>query len=257
MPWHKDKTGQRFGKLIAIEKIPLEGGDYRYKCLCDCGKIHEVGNSALKKNSGTRSCGCWDSQPKRWENLIAKKPCLGKTYNNLTIIGYSKMHYVICKCNSCGKEDEYKRNTLLYGGKRLCSCGDRATNAKYNTREEALWAKAFGRINNKNRANFDNYQTDLSLEEFKALALQNCTYCGRPPANKVKLRGKDSDKILYFSGLDRIDSNLPYQKDNVIPCCKECNRCKSDRNIDEFLDWIKRVYENLVINPFNPRAPVG
>lgn len=54
----KDLTGQRFGKLVAIEPI----GQDKYKnviwrCKCDCGRTHDVVSRALV-NGHTKSCGC-------------------------------------------------------------------------------------------------------------------------------------------------------------------------------------------------------
>lgn len=62
MPRAKDYTGQRFGKLTALEyagsRRTTGGASLRtWKCVCDCGKEFVVDASAL--NSGnTQSCGC-------------------------------------------------------------------------------------------------------------------------------------------------------------------------------------------------------
>lgn len=50
--------GQRFGSLVAFERIP---GDRikcsKWKCRCDCGKVVEVRLHCLRNNT-TTSCGC-------------------------------------------------------------------------------------------------------------------------------------------------------------------------------------------------------
>ena len=56
----RDLTGQRFGKLIALEPI----GQDKHKnviwlCRCDCGRTHEVVSRALV-NGSTKSCGCYE-----------------------------------------------------------------------------------------------------------------------------------------------------------------------------------------------------
>lgn len=59
----KDKTGLRFGKLVVLERVFIEGkkGTY-YLCKCDCGKKTVVLGEYLcfDKNgkSHTQSCGC-------------------------------------------------------------------------------------------------------------------------------------------------------------------------------------------------------
>lgn len=55
----KDITGQRFGRLVVIERA--ENGDRRcaiWKCMCDCGNIHICAGIDLRSHK-TRSCGCF------------------------------------------------------------------------------------------------------------------------------------------------------------------------------------------------------
>lgn len=55
-----DLTGQRFGRLVVIERagsIPKKG-EATWRCLCDCGKETVVIGGKLRKQNGTRSCGC-------------------------------------------------------------------------------------------------------------------------------------------------------------------------------------------------------
>jgi hypothetical protein len=54
----KDITGQRFGRLVALERLDRKrGSSFLWRCQCDCGKIVETSaNSLLSGN--TRSCGC-------------------------------------------------------------------------------------------------------------------------------------------------------------------------------------------------------
>lgn len=60
-PYHKtykDLTGNRFGKLVALQPTMAKDGNHMYwKCLCDCGNITEVSSSHLQKGD-VRSCGC-------------------------------------------------------------------------------------------------------------------------------------------------------------------------------------------------------
>lgn len=55
----KDLTGQKFGKLLVIEKMPYKdkNGHTLYRCRCDCGnEIIVLGYSLVTKH--TLSCGC-------------------------------------------------------------------------------------------------------------------------------------------------------------------------------------------------------
>ena len=56
-----DLTGKRFGKLIAIKRIPgNRNGNVYWECKCDCGGIATVCSNNLLNNK-TRSCGCIES----------------------------------------------------------------------------------------------------------------------------------------------------------------------------------------------------
>jgi hypothetical protein len=58
-----DLTGQRFGRLVAVERIlNYKGTTYtRYRCICDCGKEVVVYMGFLK-NGTTTSCGCYQKE---------------------------------------------------------------------------------------------------------------------------------------------------------------------------------------------------
>lgn len=54
----KDLTGRRFGSVVAKMYLWTSGdGRAVWSCVCDCGKITEIGTHNLKRNKVT-SCGC-------------------------------------------------------------------------------------------------------------------------------------------------------------------------------------------------------
>lgn len=63
-------TGQRFGKVVALEstKQRKPNGEVIWKCRCDCGNIFFTGTSTLRYGT-TKSCGC-----ARLEKLKANPP---------------------------------------------------------------------------------------------------------------------------------------------------------------------------------------
>lgn len=81
---------------------------------------------------------------------------------------------------------------------------------------------------------------DLSFDQWREFAVSDCTYCGGEPSNSVAIHK------IYYNGIDRLDSSEGYNEDNCVPCCKICNRAKSDTPLPEFLDWIKRVHERSI-----------
>lgn len=57
----KDRTGQRFGRLVVLEEAarPANGHPKKvyWRCLCDCGNVTIVDVDCLRRGT-TRSCGC-------------------------------------------------------------------------------------------------------------------------------------------------------------------------------------------------------
>jgi len=57
MPKAKDLTGQKFGLLTAIKKMPSHSGHTYWLCRCECGNEKEVQTSHLTCGK-IQSCGC-------------------------------------------------------------------------------------------------------------------------------------------------------------------------------------------------------
>lgn len=85
-----------------------------------------------------------------------------------------------------------------------------------------------------------NLAFDLSEEEFRNLITSNCFYCGCSPKNEKKM--PEYAGSLFYNGIDRVDNTRGYSLDNCVPCCIICNKAKRDLTKQEFLDWIKLVY---------------
>lgn len=52
-----DLTGQRFGRLVVVERAESKNKNSSWLCKCDCGKQTVVSAPNLKSGA-TRSCGC-------------------------------------------------------------------------------------------------------------------------------------------------------------------------------------------------------
>lgn len=68
MPAFRDITGQRFGRLVAIRKLPEKRNNrIIWEFQCDCGKV--ISGSAREKLNGTaKSCGCLQKERASQEN---------------------------------------------------------------------------------------------------------------------------------------------------------------------------------------------
>lgn len=67
----------------------------------------------------------------------------------------------------------------------------------------------------------------LTYEEFLTFWQRPCHYCG------VEIK---------TVGLDRVESSQGYEMDNLVSCCGDCNRGKSDQTQAEFLARCRRVW---------------
>lgn len=125
-----DLTGQRFDKLIVLEKAPSRKRHTYWKCQCDCGNICEVSGEYLKKKNLPRSCGCHlkkNQYAKEIKEIKEKKDWLiGQRFGRLTVIerlnkSNNSGVFWRCKCD-CGGEKEVPTSLLTSGHTQSCGC---------------------------------------------------------------------------------------------------------------------------------------
>lgn len=176
---------------------------------------------------------------------------IGDIFNNLTILerlentknGLSKFK---CKC-TCGNEKITTGVSLRNGSCKSCGCLHR--NVMYDKRLGDAVYKILLR-NIKSDCRYRNILFNLDLETIKEITNKNCTYCNREPYEKrcayQRKNSKAEDNCLLLNGLDRVIPEKGYVKDNVVPCCKYCNRAKSDLSLKEFKNLINLIYKNYI-----------
>lgn len=113
-----DITGKRFGKLVALRCVSGKNSKSVWECVCDCGKIKNVGYHSLTMNQ-TRSCGCSRSQRRA-------KDISGQRFGMLTAIertGEQRFGCNLwrCKCD-CGRETQVVTSALISGNTKSCGC---------------------------------------------------------------------------------------------------------------------------------------
>lgn len=115
-------VGQKFGKLLVIEKAETDKNGHRYfVCQCECGNIVKVSGSNLIEKK-TNSCGCLHKQI--ISNLFTKD-LTGQVFGKLTVIkrAENKNNRVLwlCQCD-CGNTIAIQSNNLLNGHTKSCGC---------------------------------------------------------------------------------------------------------------------------------------
>jgi hypothetical protein len=86
---------------------------------------------------------------------------------------------------------------------------------------------------------------ELTHDEFRALVLADCHYCGAAPIRRVLRREAHYSYALICNGVDRPDTAGNYTLDNCVTACTVCNKIKMALTPDEFKEWVQRVYQHL------------
>lgn len=170
-----------------------------------------------------------------------------KQFGRLTVLERSYRSkdgrwYWRCIC-SCGKEAFVASNSL---GKNTNSCGCLQKETRLISLEKAYQVNVSpdGYIKQiytavKTSAATRNLTFNLTKEQVWVLAQEPCFYCNCPPSNILRRRRVN----IKYSGIDRVDNSIGYEITNVVACCVTCNLAKRTQSLDNFLRWIKDVYE--------------
>lgn len=143
----------------------------------------------------------------------------------------------LCECDCGGKI--FVSNCHLRTGHTI-SCGCYSRNKGKLSPGESSFNELF--YTYKRNAFTRNIEFYLTKDEFKWFTQQNCFYCGISPSN-IFGDNKNNGKYIY-NGIDRIDSNQPYIRDNCVSACTFCNKCKGTLSEEEFLNHINRIYKH-------------
>lgn len=84
-----------------------------------------------------------------------------------------------------------------------------------------------------------NRECSITLEQFVDLIkIPECHYCEDDLIFNKHTRDDNGKPLSRASHLDRKDNNKGYSIDNVVLCCWECNRLKSNRfTYEEFIQF--------------------
>ena len=158
----------------------------------------------------------------------------GKKFGRLTVIERSYPNTKwglprwLCKC-SCGTEKVIDSSNLKSGRTKSCGCLVKLPPGVSGMHGLIGCYKA--------SAKRHNVSFELIEKQFKELTQLDCYYCDSSP--------KQGYGKYIHNGLDRVDNNKGYTIDNVVPCCKQCNHAKTNLTLQEFRDWVKRIYNKM------------
>jgi len=174
---------------------------------------------------------------------------INKTFHNLTVLKRisnfegRKRTYYKCKC-ICDTIAYIEGSKLLNNHTKSCGC------LRKNIMREQKWArKEFGKsLENrmyhsyKNNAKYKNIIFNLTKQEVLVFFQRECFYCGTPP-NKT-ITKKNFYGSFTYNGIDRLDNDKGYTKQNCVSCCSFCNYTKNKTDCNDFIIWIRKVAKN-------------
>ena len=139
-----DITGQRFGRLTAIEFSHKEGRRHYWVFMCDCGTKKAILKASVMNNR-TTSCGCYNRE------VVSKnqaKDLSNQRFGRLVAIeatGKDKHGVIIWKCQcDCGNTRVVRSRNLLSGNTKSCGCYSSEVASKTATKD--LKNQRFGRL---------------------------------------------------------------------------------------------------------------
>jgi len=205
-----DLTGQVFGRLTVLERVPnprkvTKSGKRRtgawWRCLCECGTVKDLSAHNLCSDNST-SCGCLHREQlaERVKAAETEPPWVADmaTYRR--------------KLKSRSLHPKLKPGSNQFG-------------VEPGTARSIPWY--------------------LTLEEYSSLVTGNCFYCGAAPSKKP--HGKIMVALgLLKNGIDRVDNSIGYTLENCVSCCTTCNRDKRERSQSDFISHTVQRYQHLV-----------
>lgn len=146
-----------------------------------------------------------------------------KQLANFTIIKkFQKKTKIRCVCG----EEFYTKNRLDLKNPCQCEIKD-SKSQEFNTSYNIY----------KNGAKERNIDFKLLPEHFEHLIGSICFYCDAPP----RMYSEGVERV----GIDRTCNSVGYLPHNVIACCSRCNKGKGEMDLDEYEEYISKVYHNL------------
>jgi hypothetical protein len=227
--------GARFGKWVVIGIANSDNnGKTCWVCRCDCGVEKHVMASHLKNNSSRQCRICRNTNKRRTKRSLDMEILIKDLYMSGESTTSLSNKFDILPATI--------RNIIKRRGGKMRDMAEVGTRAR---KDPGVSARNLTFKHNKAEAKYRGIVWDLDKDEYFRLNKENCHYCGTQPSN-IK---KTSNGNYYWSGIDRVDPSKGYVLNNVVPCCKICNRAKSDLSYENFLQWVHRLsFHNRTIN---------
>lgn len=148
------------------------------------------------------------------------------------------------KCDVCGSIKEVVAQTIFgrknsqYNKTGETFCSNCANKKMYGKNSGAYKHGSVRYPEYRYNARKRKIKFNLSPEQFKEIISKECHYCGGFSI--------DRNKKSSGNGVDRKDSAVGYVLHNCVPCCATCNFIKNNMRYKDFIDYIKKLYNNII-----------
>lgn len=145
----RDLTGQRFGKLVAVQPEGTSSNGYAlWRCRCDCGG-EVLAESRRLKSGAVCDCGCVP-------RARARRDLRGQRFGSLLVLSEtdarSKDGDVVWRCRcDCGREVDVSSRLLLRGTAQDCGCAYALASEWVGRRFGLLTVTAFAGVKDSRR----------------------------------------------------------------------------------------------------------
>lgn len=114
-----DLTGQQFGRLTALYRVP-DTRPTKWHCRCECGKEVDVNASNLRRGL-TKSCGCLHGEARRGKPTGKHIDLTGQRFGRLTALEFVKHDTWTWRCD-CGNVVTARPSLVKAGEISSCGC---------------------------------------------------------------------------------------------------------------------------------------
>ncbi len=248
-------VGTLFGSLTVKSEAPKNGYKRHFVCECVCGEEITVPLTRLThgKQKTCRKCffeglkvEVYPGQVFGQLTVIQEEPEI--ITENKELVRPKRIRRILkCKC-SCGNEVTTPLHSVLNEKNPKCFACGRDAMRKFSTSEQNARRAILEYVKGAESRNID---FNLSFDDFCDIIVRPCHYCGDKDTNSKQQKGRGRSRPappFFYTGIDRVDSNQGYVKENCVPCCAKCNRMKLAEPQDVFLNQVKKIYEHTFLN---------
>ena len=173
-------------------------------------------------------------------------------YGRLIVIGerrtttstgkYRYQYDCLCDCGGSVYKDKSK---VKAGFIQSCGCLQREMRKSFGKRvSRDVGEAAFNNVYRTylNTAAKRDYEFALTKEQFRQIIIMPCIYCGAWLTNTY--HKKDHNGDFKYTGIDRYDNDKGYTVENSVPCCRVCNRVKTDMDATTMSIHLQKMLDN-------------